>query len=236
MQNSRVMSLHGITDSKWLTKIINFSRKNPEAARRPHVNENPCNYTTFQCQPSVWKCYSSRFCFFFSPRITAISHKSVPMGWTGKGPLPRSNMTFDPPIHNYIVWLTAPLIRVTVTSPHIGTLSSNCIRSEQKGPKRHWRLSRARHWASQRKNEWTGQIKRDGYWATVNQDKDIPWWKELWTPDIALKARLLKQLGRGPDHIKKEQGYCLVIWTVSFMMVCQAPPFDSFSQSQNIKH
>lgn len=148
MENSRVVSRHGITDSKCLTKIIYFSRKNPEEARRPHVNENPCNYTTFQCQPNP---IQAGFVFFFSPRITAISHKSVPMGWTGKGPLPRSNMTFDPPIHNYIVWLTASLSRVTVTGPHIGTLSSNCIRSEQKGPKSRWRLSRARHWASQRK-------------------------------------------------------------------------------------
>lgn len=49
---------------------------------------------------------------------------SVLMGWTQRGPLFRTNMTLDPPIHNCIVLLTAALIQVTVTGPHIGTLSS----------------------------------------------------------------------------------------------------------------
>lgn len=103
MQNSRVMSLHGITDSKWLTKIINLSRKNPEAARRPHVNENPCNYTTFQRQPSVWKCYSSRFCFFFPPGSQQFPTSLCRWDEPGRGP--SLDQTW-PLTHQYITTLS----------------------------------------------------------------------------------------------------------------------------------
>lgn len=76
------------------------------------------------------------FLFVF---ILSLDHRQFPrslsvlMGWARKAPLPRSNGTLDLPLHHCIVSLKAPLIRVTVTGPHIGTLSSTGIRPEQRG-------------------------------------------------------------------------------------------------------